>query len=84
MTFWKKVRVFFVALLIGLQPVFAWAADDPETPPEWVLPYFLVLLFVGLSIVILLRSPKRADSAFTQEELDKIKEEELKKMVSSH
>lgn len=82
--FRKNASTITVAVLIFLQPLFAFAADEPEKAPEWVLPYFLVLLFVGLSIVVLLRTANRSDSTFSQEELDKIREEEMKKMTGSH
>lgn len=71
-------RTFF-AVLFFLQPVFLFADDDKQSP-EWVLSYFLVLLCLGLSVLILLRPTKRSDSAFTQEELDRQREEKLKEM----
>ncbi len=82
---YKFVSVFLAVAALFCLPMFAWAAEgEPEAPPEWVLPYALVLLFVGLSIMILLRPAKRSESAFSQEELDKMKEEEMKKMTGTH
>jgi hypothetical protein len=56
-------------VFLFFDPFFALAADD-EKKPEYVLSYFLLLLFLGLSILILLRPSKRQDSALTQEEVD--------------
>ncbi len=71
-------RIIATATLFFL-PSWVMAADEGAAP-EWVLSYALILLFVGLSIVILVRSAKRKDSAFSQDELDKMREEELKKL----
>ena len=51
------------------EPIFAMAQDD-KAEPEWVLSYFLLLLFLGLAILILLRPSKRTESALTQDEVD--------------
>ena len=59
----------FFGVLFFFQPVFALAQDDKE-PPEWVMSYFLLLLFLGLAVLILMRPTKRGDSALTQEEVD--------------
>ena len=53
-----------------LEPVFALAVADDKPPPEYVLSYFLLLLFLGLAILILLRPSLRKDSALTQDEVD--------------
>lgn len=68
-----------LAVLFFFQPLFLFA-DDDKSEPEWVLSYFLVLLCLGLGVLILLRPTKRSDSAFTQEELDKIREDKIKEM----
>jgi len=74
---WLAVTVFFF-LTVPL-----WAqestAADAETQ-EWVLSYALMLLFLGLTLLILLRPTRRNDSAFSYDELQAQKEEELKKM----
>ncbi len=75
-----RIWSFFVALTFFFQPVFALAADEAESKPEWVLSYFLILLFVGLGVLVLLRPANRSETAFTQEEIDQRKEEEMKKM----
>jgi len=59
----------FFSLFFFFEPVFALAEDDKE-PPDWVLSYFLLLLFLGLAILILLRPSKRVESALTQDEVD--------------
>ena len=74
---WLAVTVFF------FWTVPLWAqestAADVETQ-EWVLSYALMLLFLGLTLLILLRPTRRNDSAFSYDELQAQKEEELKKM----
>ena len=82
--YWKAVSTFFLTAFFFSQPLFVFAAGEAEAAPEWVLSYFLVLLCVGLSILILLRPSKRSESAFSQEELDKMREEDLKKMTGKH
>ena len=59
----------FLGVFLFLEPAFVLAQDDKE-PPEWVLSYFLLLLFLGLAILILLRPTKRTESALTQDEVD--------------
>jgi len=70
----------FSGVLIFFQPLFAFAAGEPTEDPDWVLSYFLVLLFLSLAVVILLRPSKRSDSAFSTEELTAQHEEAMKKM----
>ncbi len=84
-SFPKLVSIFWAAVIFFCLPVFTLAAEETaEKPPEWVLSYALVILFVGLAITILLRTAKRSESAFSQEELDKMKEEEMKKLTGQH
>ena len=59
----------FFGVFFFLEPILALAQDDKE-PPEWVLSYFLLLLFLGLAVLILLRPTKRTESALTQYEVD--------------
>ncbi|GHT45268.1 hypothetical protein FACS189454_04480 [Planctomycetales bacterium] len=67
-------------MVCGLvQPIFA-AADDGERQPDWVLPYFLIAVFLGLSLTILLRPSKRRNTAFTDAELNAQKEQAMKEM----
>ncbi len=70
----------FLGVFIFLQPIFVFAAgQEEEEPPEWVMAYFLVLLFLGLAILILLRPSMRRDSALTQDEIDTEKIEAARK-----
>jgi len=59
----------FFGIVVFLEPIFA-LADDDKPQPEFVLSYFLLLLFLGLAIMILLRPSLRKDSALTQDEVD--------------
>jgi len=74
---WLAVTVFFFSAV----PLWAQepTAADKETQ-EWVISYALLLLFLGLTLLILLRPTKRNDSAFSYDELQAQKDEELKKM----
>ncbi|MDR0870082.1 MAG: hypothetical protein LBN39_04745 [Planctomycetaceae bacterium] len=83
-----KVRnylfTFAAAVFAFLQPVLLFAqeaAKEEPKDPDWVLSYFLILLFLGLAITVLLRSAKRSDTAFSVEELAAQKEEAMKKMM---
>ena len=53
------------------------AGDETET---WVLQYFLMILFLALALLILLRPTKREDSAFSHDEIQAQKEEDMKKL----
>ena len=63
-----------------------WAQGESAVPEtqEWVLPYAVMLLFLGLILLILLRPTKRDDSAFSFDEQKAQKEEEMKKIKGSH
>jgi hypothetical protein len=71
---WAAVVVFF----FSITPL--WAQDDAEKTQEWVISYFFLILFLTLTLLILLRPVKRDDSAFTFDELQAQKEEEMKKI----
>ena len=76
---WVTVTVFlFVAV-----PSWATEAAADETQ-EWVLSYALMILFLVLTMLILLRPLKRNDSAFSYDELQAQKEEEMKKIKGTH
>jgi len=70
-------------LLLGVcvwwQPTIVFAAAEEDKPPEWVLSYFLVLLFLGLAMAMLIRPTKRSDTALSQEEQDEEKAKKMKK-----
>jgi len=74
---WLAVCVFFftTAPLWAQEPT----AADAETQ-EWVISFAVMLLFLGLTLLILLRRTKREDSAFSYDELQAQKDEEMKKM----
>ena len=59
----------FFGVFLFCEPIIAFAQEEKD-PPEWVLSYTLLLLFLGLAILILLRPSKRTVSALTQEEVD--------------
>ena len=63
------LNALFFGIFLFLGPAVALAQDEKE-PPEWVVSYFLLLLFLGLAILILLRPNKRTESALTQDEVD--------------
>ncbi len=68
-------------------PALLFAAEEKAEgvdPGTWVMPYFFILLGLGLGVVILLRPSKRTDSSYTPEELAAIKAEEMKKITGSH
>ena len=77
-------RALAVLVFFCLPALVMAAGEEPEKAPEWVLSYALIILFVGLAIVILLRKANRSESTFSQEELDKMKEEEMKKLTGTH
>jgi hypothetical protein len=78
--FWKTVMILYFGVLIFFQPFFVFGADSSGEKPDWVLSYFLVLLFLGLAVMILLRPSKRSDTAFTADELAAQQEEAMKKV----
>jgi Na+/proline symporter len=78
--FWKTLLILYCGILIFLQPFFVFGAESSKENPDWVLSYFLVLLFLGLAVLILLRPAKRSESAFTRDELTAQQQEAMKKM----
>ena len=75
----SSLSTLLFSLCVWLTPAIVFAAAEKTKEPEWVLSYFLVLLFLFLSIFILCRPTKRADTALTQEEQDTEKAEKQKK-----
>lgn len=79
--FWNRLSTLCLSVFLFLQPMLLYAAkDEGEKKPEWVLSYALILFCIFLAVTILLRSGNRAETAFTQEELDKRKEDEMNKL----
>lgn len=76
----NTLTVLLLGVLFFFQPLCAFGAEAAEEP-DWVLSYFLVLLFLSFAVLILLRPSKRSDSAFTTEELAAQHEEAMKKMI---
>ena len=77
---WLAVTAFF--LVTGT----LWAADDAAVPEtqEWVISFSILILFLALTMMILLRRTKRSDSAFSYDEQQAQKEEEMKKIKGGH
>ncbi|MDR1963343.1 MAG: hypothetical protein LBQ50_06155 [Planctomycetaceae bacterium] len=78
--FRQTLLVLFFGVFIFFQPFLVFGAEASEEQPDWVLSYFLILLFLGFAVLILLRPTKRSDSAFSTEELAAQQEEAMKKM----
>jgi len=76
---WITVTLFFCTAT----PLWAQEEQGGETQ-VWVISYFLMFLFLGLTLAILLRPVKRDDSAFSYDELKAQREEEMKKIKGSH
>ena len=77
---WLTVAILFLTAL----PLWAQEENIPPETQEWVLSYVLIILFLGLTLLILLRPTKRSDSAFSFDEQQAKKEEEMKKIKGSH
>jgi NADH:ubiquinone oxidoreductase subunit 6 (subunit J) len=77
---WLAVIVFIVTAV----PLLAEETDAVPETQEWVLPYAVMILFLGLILLILLRPTKRQDSAFSFDEIQAQREEEMKKIKGGH
>ena len=73
---WLACAVFFFTAV----PL--WAQDGNE-PQEWIISYAIMILFLALAIAILLRPTKREDSAFSFDEMQAQKDEEMKKIKNA-
>ena len=88
--FMAFVRVFtwcwaaILSLFATSVPLWAQGNEAEGETQVWVISYFLMILFLGLTLAILLRPTKRSDSAFSYDELKAQKEEEMKKLKGSH
>ena len=62
-----------------------WAAEEEaDGTQEWVISYAIMILFLVLTMLILLRPLKRSDSAFSYDEIQAQKDEEMKKIKGTH
>ena len=75
--FFNRCWLAFVVFFFTAVPL--WAQDGNE-PQEWVISYAIMILFLALAIAILLRPTKREDSAFSFDEIQAQKDEEMKKI----
>jgi NADH:ubiquinone oxidoreductase subunit 6 (subunit J) len=80
--YWGVIAIFFVTAA-SLWAQGEGAASEDETQ-VWVLSYAIMIAFLALTLVILLRPTKRNDSAFSYDELQAQKEEEMKKIKGTH
>jgi type VI protein secretion system component VasK len=79
---WLAVTASFLMVI----PLWAQAQDaaaESETQ-EWVLSYAVMIAFLALIMLILLRPTKRDDSAFSFDEQQALREEEMKKIKGGH
>jgi TRAP-type C4-dicarboxylate transport system permease small subunit len=72
---------FYTAVPLWAKEEEAATGDEPQI---WVISYAVLIAFLALSLFILLRPTKRLDSAFSYDELQAQKEEEVKKIKGGH
>ena len=77
--FFKRCLAVAAVFVFSVAPLLA--DDGAPEAQDWVLSYGIMLGFLALTIVILLRPLHRSDSAFSFDELQAQKEEDLKKML---
>jgi len=65
-------------------PLWAQGADGGNDTQAWVLSFFIMILFLALTLLILLRPTKRSDSAFSHDEVQAQKDEEMQKIKRAH
>ena len=68
------------AFLCTVVPLWAQDGEGEGGTEVWVLQYFIMIFFLVLALLILLRPTKREDSAFSFDEIQAQKEEEMKKI----
>jgi preprotein translocase subunit SecG len=76
------VTVFVTSSFVLTMPVLAQAEGGAK--PDWVLQYFVICVFLGLALAILLRPSKRSDTTFTLEERHAQQAEAMQKMKGHH
>ena len=79
---WLVITAFFF-MIAPLWAQAQEAAAEPETQ-EWVLSYAIMIAFLALTMLILLRRTNRDDSAFSFDEQQAHREEEMKKIKGGH
>jgi len=77
---WLAMTAFFFTAV----PLWAQEAEGGTETQEWVLSYAIMIAFLTLILLMLLRPTKRDDSAFSFDELQAQKEEEMKKVKGGH
>ena len=80
---WIGLNVFGIFIFTAVP---LWAAEEAaeEETQVWVLSYAIMTAFLALALLILLRPTKREDTAFSFDELQAQKEEEMKKIKGTH
>jgi len=73
-----------IVLLLSATPLWAAAEEEKGATQEWVISYAIMILFLVLTMLILLRPVTRNDSAFSFDELQTQKEEEMKNIRNTH
>ena len=69
---------------VTVTPLLAEGPGGEEEPKAWVLSFLIMIAFLALTLLIILRPTKRSDSAFSYDELQEQKEEEMKKLKGAH
>ena len=77
---WVVVTLFFFMAT----PLCAEDGSPEGGTQIWVISYFIMILFLGLTLAILLRPTQRDDSAFSYDELKAQREEDMKKIKGAH
>ena len=82
--FFNRGWLVLTILFLMAVPLWAQDADTVSETQEWVLSYTIMIAFLSLIMLILLRPTKRDDSAFSFDEQQAQKEEEMKKIKGGH
>jgi len=70
--------VFLSWLMLLMNTGYAFAQQEEEKAPEWILSYAFTGFSIALGIVVIVRSSKRKDSIISEYERKRLQEEELK------
>ena len=82
--FFHRCLLAMAIFLFAVAPLWAQAEEAADETQEWVVSYSIMILFLVLTMLILLRPLKRSDSAFSYDELQAQKDEEMKKLKGTH